>query len=293
VHTFVEAQEFVKWIREWYEANPIDLKISTDESISSRRAVEFDIQSVACKVLNSRRFECPAIAVIDYSMPELNGLAVCQLIDNHPVQKIILTGQMSEHPAIDAFNKRLIDGYQRKLDINGKQPFERLEKSIPEIEESYFSQLSEPYYLMLNDAESTYSFLSSAPIISLVKELKERYRFVEHYVFGRPSGILFVDADGEVKLMVIHGEDGIRTHLDIARDEGADSNFIAGLDAREIIPYFPEGHLYSSEYSDVRKYVKPANCCSDGLNNYYWALFDLHPQALPGKIVSYKTFRAR
>jgi CheY-like chemotaxis protein len=293
VRTFVKGVEFVDWINEWYDAHPIGLKVSANEQISNRRAVEFDLQSVVHNVLDPQRFDRPAVAIIDYSMPELNGLAVCQLIDRHPVRKVIFTGQMPESPAIDAFNKRLIDGYQRKIDVDGTQPFERLNKSIPEIEEGYFTSISEPYYLMLNDIEGTYSFLSSEPVISLVKGLKKEYRFVEHYVFGRPSGLLFLDADGRAKLMVIANDDAMRTHLELAREEGADREFVEKLAAREIIPYFPDGHLYAGEYGELEQYVRPANRCEDGSTVYYWALFDLHPNTLPGDVISFNAFWKR
>ena len=55
--------------------------------------------------------------VVDYSMPEVDGIQFLTSIRNANCMKILLTGIADEREAVAAFNAGLIDCYLKKTDV--------------------------------------------------------------------------------------------------------------------------------------------------------------------------------
>ena len=79
------------------------------------RSINFD---EIIKVASSKKRFCePAVIIVDYDMPEMNGIDFCIGMKDHPSQKIMLTGEAEHTIAVDAFNAGLINQFIVK-DIN-------------------------------------------------------------------------------------------------------------------------------------------------------------------------------
>lgn len=245
-----------------------------------------DSPQVVQTVLNSQRFGIPAVLVIDYAMPQMNGVELCEALQNLPCKKILLTGYADEKIAVDAFNRDLIDCFIKKDDPDA---FDKLETEIIKLQKDFFSTQSNTVAELLS--RHCYTFLSDPKIRALVEQLCERHGFVEYYLFPNPSGILFFDAEGKPTLMVIKTQASLISHYEIAQDQDAPPELLAALQAFQLVPFFSDTH---GIYDDVLRhnwmfYCAPSQIC-EGQQNYYWALFELPAHYLTGKVYSYAEF---
>ncbi len=237
------------------------------------------------KVLEPQRFLAPAVVVVDYAMPNIDGLDFCQALEGLPCKKILFTGEADELIAVDAFNRGLIDHYIKKSDVLA---LERLEQAIATLERDYFFQRSvelQSYY-----SSHRFDFLYDECLGQLVQDMIRRYGFVEHYVFPEPSGILFFDADGSATLMVIENEAGLQSHLEAAEEYDAPMALQEALRKHSVVPFFwPSGGMYNGQLRDWQQYCMPAILC-EGKEKFFWAFFSMPAHFLDSEIYSYRHF---
>jgi CheY-like chemotaxis protein len=237
-------------------------------------------------VLNKQRFDIPAVLVVDYAMPQMNGVELCEALQNIPCKKILLTGQADEKVAVDAFNNKLIDQYIKK---NDPIALNRLELAINSLKKGFFTEQTSTLKDLLT--RHTYTFLADAAIAALVEQLYQDYGFVEHYLFPNPSGILFIDVNGKAKLMVVETEASLMAHYEMAQHQNAPLELLTALKTHQLIPFFSDsdGIYDSSMHEKWMIYCKPSQICI-GTQNYYWAIFEFPAHYLDGDIYSYREF---
>ena len=248
--------------------------------------VAFDIEQIHRISFERKRFMTPSVLVVDYSMPQMNGVQLCEALRHLPCKKILFTGVADEKVAVDAFNRGLIDRYIKKSDDDA---LDKLETEIVALQHEYFAARSDP----LRDILSlhNYSFVSDLTFAELVKRLLREMHIVEHYVFSGPSGILMYDSEGQAHLMVVETEASMNSHHEVACDSDAPASLLEALRERCIIPWFRQGDgMYSSSFSaGWHKYIAPAQVCR-GKQDYYWALFRLEPGELQEPASSFSDF---
>lgn len=219
---FTNPQTAVDWVKKSCKRHQADtahsIHVSYDDETSSleRRNASIDLNEIYFAVLNKKRFETPAVVVVDYAMPKMNGLQFCEELKDLPCKKIMLTGQADERVAVDAFNNNLIDQFIKK---NDPLALERLEMAISTLQSGFFAEQTSTLKDLLT--RHTYAFLADPVIAALVELLYQQYGFVEHYLFPNPSGILLVDMHGAAKLMVVETEDSLMAHHEMAQHQNA------------------------------------------------------------------------
>lgn len=261
---------------------------SFDEESDSlgKCTASIDSDKIVQTVLNQQRFGIPVVLVIDYAMPQMNGVEFCQAIQSLPCKKILLTGIADEKVAVTAFNRKLIDRFIKK---NDPDAFNKLEAKIIKLKKDFFSEQSDTVTNLLS--RHCYAFLSEPGISALIEQLCHRYGFVEYYLFPNPSGILFFDSQGQSTLMAIETQAGLISHFEIARDHGAPLELLTALREFRFVPFFSDtGGIYQDALShNWASYCSPSQICR-GQQNYYWSLFDLPPHYLPNTMYSYANF---
>jgi CheY-like chemotaxis protein len=289
---FVDTQAAINWLLQAHqhstkmENEPI--RVGYDEQVDSfeRRCASIDLERIYRRVLNRQRFDTPAVLVIDYAMPQMNGLAFCKAIEDLPCKKILLTGQADEKIATDAFNHKLIDRFIKK---NDPVALNNLEAEIIKLQNEFFNEQTSTLKDLLS--RHSYAFLNDSAVGALVEQLCIRYRFVEYYLFPNPSGILFFDMQGKATLMVIETQASLITQVEVAQDQGAPIELLTALGEFRLVPFFSDTlGMYQNEIGeDWLSYCLPPQVCH-GRQDYYWALFDLPPQYLQESIYSYAEF---
>ena len=290
---FQDPVKALAWLRQsWHqhsmrdEADPLRIGFEEEGAILERRQISIFLDRIYSIVTDKRRFSLPSVVVVDYAMPQMNGVEFCNEIKGLPIKKILLTGQADDKVAVEAFNRGLIDCFVRKSDPGA---LEGLGGAIARLQSEFF----QGYTCTLKDllVRHTYAFLLDPEIEALVQELSSRYRFVEHYLFPNPPGILFVDKLGKTTLMVIETATGLTAQYEIAEDQGAPPELLNALRDHKLVPFFSDtGGMYLKEVGkNWLSYCLPPQVCQGG-TTYYWALFDLPARFLQGPVYSQEDF---
>ena len=288
--TFHDTSAALDWLRHSTRQGetPLHVNFDTQNLPPDQCNVALDIERIWRISSQPQRFATPSVLVVDYSMPQMNGLEFCQAVRDLPCKKILFTGAADEKVAVNAFNRGLIDRYIKKSDDNA---LDILEHEIIGLQREFFLQQSDTVrdLLVLHD----YQFLQDEAMAAVVLELCNRHGFVEHYIFPNPGGILFFTRDGQARLMVIETERSLHTQYEMARDSDAPQSLLQALLELRVIPYFSDADsdgMYSASIGENWfRYCAPPTICRGG-ETYYWALFDLPAHQLGQPVLSYAQF---
>ncbi len=289
---FVDPQAAIAALREAHREfatrrhDAVQVGYDEESDSMERRSAFINLDRIYHRVTDRQRFGFPAVIVVDYAMPQMNGVEFCEAIRDLPCRKILLTGQADDKLAVDAFNRKLIDRFVKKNDLHA---LGQLEAEIVKLQKTLFDEQTRTLSDLLS--RHSHAFLSDPAIEALVGELCSRYRFVEHYLFPNPAGILFFDARGKATLMVIETEASLKAQLEVAEDQGAPAGLVNGLRELRLIPFFSDtGGMYLDTIGDNwLSYCLPPQVCR-GKRDYYWALFELPRHYLRRPVYSYGEF---
>ncbi len=288
--TFHDTSAALHWLRHSTQRGetPLHVNFDTQNLPPDQFNVALDIERIWRISAQAGRFATPSVLVVDYSMPQMNGLEFCQAVRELPYKKILFTGAADEKVAVTAFNRGLIDRYIKKSDDNA---LDILEHEIVSLQREFFLQQSETVrdLLLLHN----YQFLQDEAMTAVVFELCRRHGFVEHYIFPNPGGILFFTRDGQARLMVIETERSLHTQYEMARDSDAPDSLLLALLEKRVIPYFSDadgdGMYCASIGENWFRYCAAPTICR-GQQPYYWALFDVPAHQLGQPVLSYAQF---
>jgi CheY-like chemotaxis protein len=277
--TFHDTRSAIDWLGQQpgsQRDGPFAASYDTYPEAHQKCNVAFDIEQIHRIGFQRQRFMTPSVLVVDYSMPQMNGVQLCEALRHLPCKKILFTGVADEKVAVDAFNRGLIDRYIRKSDDDA---LDKLEAEIVALQREYFSARSSPLRDVL--PLHNYAFVSDPAFAALFAAVRAQHRIVEHYLYANPAGILMIDSDGATQLMVVETEAGMNSHFEVACDNDAPQSLLTALGERCIVPWFREGDgMYSQAFAKSwHQFTAPAQVCR-GEQHYYWALFPLAPGEL-------------
>lgn len=225
-----------------------------EEASCAHHVIGLRLDMIHREVHNERRFEQVAVAVIDYGMPEIDGLEFCRNIRNPAVKKILLTGKADESLAVKAFNQGIIDRFVRKQETD---VMAQLNRAIGDLQQAYFLQVERTLADAL--AVGTHAFLRDPAFAGRFREIRERLGIVEYYLACMPDGMLMLDAAGTPWLLIVQTADMMRANCEIASDQTAPTELLDALRGGKAVPYFwrTQGD-YSPSYEDWRACLHPA-----------------------------------
>lgn len=280
---FHDTSVALDWLRrharppEWQRA-PLSASFDTNARSLEQAGMALDIDQIFRISFQPDRFAIPTVVVVDYDMPQMNGIEFCEALASLPVRKILFTGAADEKIAVRAFNQGLIDRYIKKSDDDA---LDRLGQDIQQLQARYFAEQSDPLRDLL--ALNGYAFLYDRAFAARVRALAAEFNAVEHYLYPNPAGILMYDDAGAPLLLVVETEASLRAHIEVARDNKAPPSLVAALQARDVVPFFHAGDgMYSASIGDDwQRFCQPAQVC-EGAQRYYYAAFALPRLYLPG-----------
>lgn len=259
----------------------------SEEMPLSHHVIDLNLDKIVREVHNERRFEQVSVVVVDYDMPEIDGLEFCRNIKNPAMKKVLLTGKADEKVAVQAFNQGIIDRFILKQDEN---VIPVLRRAIADLQREYFQDLGR----MLMDALAlgSHSFLRDPVFSDVFRQLCTKLNIVEFYLSGVPEGMLLLDANGKAYFLIVSTEEGMVSHYEIAYDQAAPQELLDALSSNKVVPYFWQagwGWEYSSECRDWRSYLHPATEVL-GREWYYYALVENAPGFQLDHVRSYNAF---
>lgn len=292
IKSFQNPHEALSWIDTVYSGSggivpPIRVGYDEQRLALDRCTAAIGIDQIYRIAMNPRRFHEPAVIVVDYAMPQMNGVDFCRALKGSPCKKILFTGEADETVAVAAFNAGLIDCYLKKGD---PQALDRLEIEIAALKQRYFIEKSEMLRELL--VRHSFSFLSDPVFARLIDGLSARHGFIEYFLFPNPAGLLFLDTDGVSTLMAVETREGMTAHLETAQDYDAPQDLLTALLNEAVVPFFwKTGGMYTELSRDWKQYCRPAQRCV-GREDYLWAFFELPDCYLDRPVYSYNRFLA-
>src|SRR5688572_8198408 len=143
--------------------------------LESDSLTHIDIGKIHHEVLNGYRFQTCSSVIVDYSMPEMNGLEFLMSLKNPFIRKVLLTGQADMELAIKAFNQQLIDQFIDKHDPRLKQ---KLNATIASFQDQYFRRsfklITDP--ILANNVDA---FLINKEFQAYFEDLRKQTNCVE------------------------------------------------------------------------------------------------------------------
>ncbi len=253
-----------------------------------------DIGRLYEEIYNGNRFQTSSTVVVDYSMPEMNGLEFLMELKNPFIKKVLLTGQADTELAIKAFNKQLIDQYIDKHDPRLKNV---LNSTISVFSEQYFRSsyklITDPIIASHHDA-----FLTDAKFQEYFHDLRLKTQCMEYYMIDQPhTGYLMIDKKGRKRGLIVYSEQALKQHIILLKElnvsdklisEVIQGNYIPAFDEAEVAEELTAEHPFIKEWEN---YYHPAIKINSA-SNYYVAMLaqeDL-PECYQGKVIPYADF---
>jgi CheY-like chemotaxis protein len=290
---FSEANTILERVNSEYKFDPFTSRYikMIDEAEYQHRRIDIDLYTLHKEVYMKDRFEAISTVVIDYDMPEMNGLEVCGNINNSYINKILLTGVTDESFAVEAFNKGLIHSFVKKQDPNMLQ---KLNALILQAQERYFISLSETILKAIETDGERITAINDPVFIKLFDSLVKQYNIVEYYIIeaigcflmldegGRSYGLFLADEE-IMDSMIIEAVDAQgRRNLDIAR---------MLFNREKLLCYHNKFNLNVPYVDKWVNYLYKANKLVGEKAVYYWAfapkMLDLDEE----KIYSFNAYR--
>lgn len=280
-----EAHRFVGFLQRCYTS----YRTGPQESDA---LTHIDINKLHLEVLNAFRFQTCSTVVVDYSMPEMNGLEFLQSLDNPYVRKVLLTGQADMATAVHAFNQQLIDQYIDKHDPQLKQ---KLNRTLHAFHEQY---LHNSFKLLTNPilANNQDGYLVDPGFQDWFAGLRESLNTVEYYLLDSPHcGFLLLDRHAHCTCVLVWTEDAIEEHVQQLERLRAPAALLNKVRGRELLPLFDtQATKLSRQHACIKDWsahYAPAEAVGEG-SNYHVVRGDLSllPDIRDEKIYSYAEF---
>lgn len=251
-----------------------------------------DIDKLHLEVMNGARFQTASTVIVDYSMPEMNGLEFLLKVKNPFIKKVLLTGQADTELAIKAFNKQLIDQFIDKHDPKLRL---KINSVIATFQDQYFRNsfklITDPIIANNRDA-----FLVDSPFQEFFLDLREKYNCVEYYMIDSPNpGFLLIDSKGLRYSLFVFTKEALEIHLRTLQDLKAPKMLIEKVKAYELLPNLnlnsEETSITGEIINNWEKHYHPAIKISNSSNFHATLIADENLESVKTKsIITYADF---
>jgi len=171
----------------------------------------------------TERYALARVCVVDYSMPEMDGLQALSELRDWPGARVLLTGQADEQIAVQAFNRGLIEQFIPK---QAPDVTPRLISAIEHLLDTPHARHAQIWRATLNPTQN--ALLRDATIARDLLALASE-RWVEHVVIGDPFGILGLDAEGRASWLQLETPDGLHAHAELGQLESLPQDDVADI----------------------------------------------------------------
>ncbi len=228
-------------------------------------------QNQICQKLNTlNRFAEPSVMVVDFSMPDLNGLDLCSQITNPNCKKVLLTGVANEKQAIHALNSDLIDFYIGK---NEEDLSNRLNAIINTLNLRYFMDLIP---ISNHDAMVQTPFIFDSEFADYFEQVCDDLNIVEYYYVTNPGSFLLIDKLGNMSRLIVQTYPDYEHSVSEIIDRGASSACIERLQQTTHLPlFYDEDGVFQDDYlTQWEEHIYPVTPVEGKKEGYLCALVD-------------------
>ena len=262
-HVFNEPSKAIEFL-EQYKVSPILKKyLSSDEDsdASLNSHLKIDIAGIQNTSDDPKRFSEISVAVIDYHMPGMNGVEVCQKIrEKFPSIKIMmLTAEADNEVAIQAHNNKIIDLFVRK---DKKDSVEHVSQMLLDLQRDYFREqtsiLTESF---LHNSEGYPEFFNDATFAKFFFNEMQNRHIREFYIINGFGDFVLIDQKGHKSWLMVRTKGQLRFSYEIAQyvaDDQQDTelgNIAKQIERGEIAPFFKEQIITDTAPNEWQPYL--------------------------------------
>lgn len=231
--------------------NKTELIINKLSDSSTVHNVDINIDKIKKLMLNSNNNANNDISVllIDYHMPEINGIEFLSKITHLPMKKILITGDNDYKVAVDAFNNGIIDAYLRKDDPNF---IDKVETMIADLEWKYFTELSDPI-LDIPD----FDYFSNKSIITTFRKFIEDNNIIAFSLINIYGDFEAIDKNNKKYHILIRKKSQLIELSRIAEEDHGSSHTIDSLKNATSIPFFNSIDPWQIPANEWDAYLQP------------------------------------
>ncbi len=195
--------------------------------------INIQLSKIIGKAFMPARYDDIGVVVVDYSMPEMTGLALCAELNDCRIKKIMLTGEKDQGLAIEAFNKGVIDYFIRKDDPDLER---HLGAVIMLLQQKYFQERTA--FIVTAACALQHSFLNSPEFLKGFNRFLRHYQIVEFYLLDVMGSFLGLNTAGEPYWFFVKTEAQMVDLVDIARGGEPSFEVVRALEGRSAMVYF-------------------------------------------------------
>ncbi|MEM7589855.1 MAG: response regulator [Myxococcota bacterium] len=227
------------------------------------------------EIYNAKRFERVCVAVLDYDMPEMNGLQFCQRVSVPSIRRIIVSGNLPPADAAKALQGNWIRGHVPKGTADTMPALQTLvECSIAE----HFCEESGTFQ---QAGEQAGSCLIDCQFIKWFHQMLDALRAEEYYLLDAAGTFLLGTMHREVYGLCVRTLPQLQQLAQQASDKGAPKYIVEGLKRGQcmVCPPDPCAQKLTEELAWERCVQPVRHVLTEGKQNYYcsWGagLFDV------------------
>jgi CheY-like chemotaxis protein len=228
--------------------------------------IDFDVTELVKLINNENRYNEISVVIIDYNMPEMDGITLAEKIRDFPAKKLLLTGMAESNQVVNAFNEGLIQNYVRKFEDCME---DKLIVYLQKLTSEYFELLTAP---LLSCLEIDNKLPQSDPIfIGFFKQFCIENDIIEYYLIDKQGSLLLVDKKNNSSYLVIQSEKNFNSWISFYVSENKiPHNILDSIKLKRWLPFLGIGKdLWQSHDIDWEKHLYPANIL-EGRERYFW-----------------------
>lgn len=245
--TFSDPEAALAYLREPIALPPLMDRCFSLQRDSNSALIHLDLNMIEQEIRHIDRFRRNSVLVVDYSMPSMNGLQMCEALDDPNIRKAMLTGVADEKLAVQAFNAGLI---HRFIPKQVGDPINVVHQFVDELVHEYFNQYSVRLQSAL--AINPPAFLNDPDVTRWVHDLMQAEHLVEYYLVDDPPGLLMLKTNGEIWRLAILSSEDRQNQYDQALRFAAPSRILESLAADRLTVFLtglsPEDYFGDEDF---------------------------------------------
>jgi CheY-like chemotaxis protein len=271
---FDNPKRALQYLNHQYEPDPFIQRVieRPEDNERGHHSLDVNVYPIREEVYNPKRFEQISMVVTDQEMPGLKGLELCRALrDLGPVKKLMLTGEVDDGQAIEAFNEGLIQQFINKRD---REFSKRTSSAILHLQRHYFNDLSTMVIdgMVKDPSRNGVCCLIDPAFIEFFDALCLQHQICEFYLTDEHGSFMLVDVYGKPSILAVKdSQEMAAVYLTAQMADNPPSDVV--------LSKLSDNTLILYTHTDDESYIEPSAWQTKGL---------LHPaHAIKGEQATY------